>query len=117
MHSVLVFPTIDSMAQTSEAYKYSILFGWFKYPLLGISHALNLLSPKMKQKIVSYFLGTKFQDSPECALKSATNLLNPNCLNALIYMSLIEFETVGPLYHSILFYMKLSMLILKFTKT
>jgi len=86
------------MGDTSEALKYKFLFGWFKYPLLGLSYILDQLSDDYKQKLVAFMLrmgGEK--DVPQCVLTSATNLLNPNCLRSLIHMSLIEFKTVNQL--------------------
>lgn len=78
------------MGETWEAKKYQFLFTWFKYPLLALARVLDLLSDERKRMLVSLVLN----GAPECALKSATNLMNAHCLMALMHMSLIEFQTV-----------------------
>lgn len=98
MHSILIFPTIESMGETSEGRKYSFLFKWLKYPLLGLSYFMQLFSDEFKEKIISFALQRNISlqepDPPKCVLKAATNLFDPHCLEALIHMSLLEFQTV-----------------------
>ncbi len=98
LHSVLIFPTIESLGETSEGRKYSFLFKWFKYPLLGLSYFMQLFSDQFKERIVSLALQKSIDlqesDLPKCVLKSAINLFDPNCLKALMHMSLLEFQTV-----------------------
>ncbi|CAG2109275.1 unnamed protein product [Medioppia subpectinata] len=102
LHSILVFPTIESMGETSEAMKYGFLFEWFKYPLLGVSYILDRLSDYWKQQLVTLvFKYGGHRDVPECVITSATNLMHPNCLRALIHMSLIEFNSCR--YHDIIY--------------
>ncbi len=98
MHSILIFPTIESIGDTSEGRKYSFLFKWFKYPLLGLSYLMQLFSDEFKERIILLALkgnaGLQEPDPPKCVLKAAINLFDPNCLKALMHMSLLEFQTV-----------------------
>lgn len=106
---ILVMPSLDHMAETEVGRKVARLFTYAYYPLMALSYLLDSLLPASAQKaLVRYFLskdtsalyGTTgsstavTQTVPECVLQSATNLLHPHCLRALVHMTQCEFAQV-----------------------
>ncbi|XP_054161036.1 lipid droplet-associated hydrolase-like [Oppia nitens] len=107
LHSILIFPTIESMASTSQGSKCQFMFQYFKYPILALSYLLDNLSDSFKRRLIKLAMGSTGTGStgtdsssttpPNCVVNAAINLFNPNCLMRSIEMALNEFNLVNEL--------------------
>ena len=101
--AVLVMPSLDRMAETEIGKQVSSSFLNHSTSLVCLATILNCVLPtSLKRYAVSYILKRdsklfkmdRNRTLPECVIKSAMNLLNPDCLRALIHMTVSEFREV-----------------------
>lgn len=101
-HSVLIFPTIDSMLDTDSGQSVHRLFTTFFYPLIGLAYILDNLLPQFAKEWIACLNLKSASDSrtaeepiPHIVKKSATNLFSPDSLKAVIYMTECELVQVA----------------------
>ncbi|KAI2797438.1 hypothetical protein RDWZM_000296 [Blomia tropicalis] len=104
-HCILLMPTIEHIGQTAMGQKVAQYIRWGYYPLLSLAYILDLMTQRFKNILANYVLrkdvptltASKYEMSqlvPKSVIEAATNLFNPNCVRALIYMTETEFKQV-----------------------
>lgn len=95
-HCILLYPTIDSIADTESGRWNEKLIKYLIYPILAVAYLFNfLLNDRTREQLFGAYLRYGGYDGlSESFIRSATNLLDPYCIRAITLMASEEFDQV-----------------------
>lgn len=94
-HSILLYPTIDSIGDTKSGRLTHFFIKFLLYPVLALAYLFNsILSSERKEQLIKAYLLLNGNECLDSVVRSATNLLDPYCVRAVTMMASEELVQV-----------------------